>query len=100
MADREAWVVSMTMKLTPTEVCDILQVSKTTLYTWARSGLIPAFRVGSQWRFDADALEAWLKEDRPTITEGMNGRKRPVDPRHILADGELLGLTKAAKEAE
>ncbi len=28
----------------------------------ARSGLLPAFKVGRNWWFDPDAIRAWIKE--------------------------------------
>lgn len=46
--------------LTPTETCQILKVSEPTLRAWAAAGTFPAYRVGSQWRFNEDEVHAWL----------------------------------------
>jgi excisionase family DNA binding protein len=43
------------------EVAEWLQVHPTTLYRLLRQRKIPAFRVGSDWRFQRDAIERWVK---------------------------------------
>ncbi len=45
--------------LTPREAAALLRIHRTTLYELARSGDLPAFRVGKDWRFRRDALLAW-----------------------------------------
>lgn len=42
------------------EVAALLQVSQQTVYRLANAGAIPAFRVAGAWRFDADAIRAWV----------------------------------------
>jgi excisionase family DNA binding protein len=42
--------------LTSDEVCDILKISKNFLYKYARMGVIPGFKVGNKWRFEADSI--------------------------------------------
>jgi excisionase family DNA binding protein len=46
--------------LTPVEVAARLRLSRSTIYRLAEAGLLPAKRIGSQWRIDRDDLEAWL----------------------------------------
>jgi excisionase family DNA binding protein len=48
--------------LTVKEICDLLQVHQTTLYKLAREGSIPAFRIGTDWRFRRDLIERWMAE--------------------------------------
>ena len=48
--------------LTMEEVCDLLQVHKSTVYKLVRRGSIPGFRVGSDWRFRRDVIERWMVE--------------------------------------
>jgi excisionase family DNA binding protein len=43
------------------EVAEWLQVHPTTLYRLLRQRKIPAFRVGSDWRFKRDAIEQWVR---------------------------------------
>jgi excisionase family DNA binding protein len=46
--------------LTMKEICDLLQVHKSTIYNLARRGQIPGFRVGADWRFRKDVIERWM----------------------------------------
>jgi excisionase family DNA binding protein len=49
--------------LTVKEVGEILQVHPSTIYKLTRLGKIPAFRVGSDWRFRKDVIERWIGEE-------------------------------------
>ena len=46
--------------LTTTQVQDLLQVDRTTIYRMVESGRLPAIRVGKQWRFSRPEIERWL----------------------------------------
>jgi excisionase family DNA binding protein len=48
--------------LTVKEVCGILQIDKTTLYKLVKKGRIPAFKIGSEWRFRTDEVVRWMAE--------------------------------------
>jgi excisionase family DNA binding protein len=43
------------------EVAQRLGVSRPTVYRLSEAGVIPALRVGSQWRFSAAELQDWLQ---------------------------------------
>jgi excisionase family DNA binding protein len=45
--------------LTVAELCDYLRVHKTTVYRLIKRGEIPAFRIGSDWRFNIETIEKW-----------------------------------------
>ena len=47
--------------LTPQEVADLLRVNQVTVYRMARTGTIPATKVGRQWRFDYELIRNWLR---------------------------------------
>jgi excisionase family DNA binding protein len=49
----------MTKVMTVNELADYLRIHRTTLYRLLRRGELPGFRVGSDWRFDLDAIERW-----------------------------------------
>jgi excisionase family DNA binding protein len=49
---------------TPSEVASRLRISRSTLYRMAEAGLIPASRIGGQWRFDPERIDAWLDDGR------------------------------------
>jgi len=48
--------------LTVKEVCEILQIHPNTLYKMIRRGQIPAFRMGSDWRFRKILILRWMTE--------------------------------------
>ncbi len=48
------------------EVAKKLGVNTTTVYRLAQRGQLPAFKVGSQWRFSVDQLDSWVA-DQVTI---------------------------------
>lgn len=44
--------------LTLPEVAQLLKVAEKTVYTMAQKGALPAFKVGGQWRFKRDDIDA------------------------------------------
>ena len=48
---------------TAQEVASRLRISRSTLYRLCEARLIPATRIGGQWRFDADRIDAWLHDE-------------------------------------
>jgi len=46
--------------LTIRDVAEFLKLSQKTVYAMAKSGKLPAFKVGSQWRIRRDDLEDWI----------------------------------------
>ena len=49
------------------EVAELLKLSTDTIYRYAREGELPAFRVGTKWRFSKAELDLWMK------TQGRKG---------------------------
>jgi excisionase family DNA binding protein len=47
--------------LTLSEAADLLQVSTRTLQRMIRSGQLPAFKVGGQWRVRETQLRQWIE---------------------------------------
>lgn len=45
--------------MTVTEIAFYLRVNRTTVYRMLKRGEIPAFRVGSDWRFNRQAIDHW-----------------------------------------
>ncbi len=56
----------------------MLQVSPSTIYAWAKLGVIPARRIAGIVRFDPDELAAWLAAHRtgPSIEAGEQDQAR------------------------
>ena len=46
--------------LTVKEVADYLKLNDRTVYRMAAAGQIPAFKIGSSWRFKQAELEEWI----------------------------------------
>ncbi len=51
--------------LTLEEAASYLKVAKPTLYRLLEDGKIPAFKVGSQWRFTRELIDKWLWDQLP-----------------------------------
>jgi excisionase family DNA binding protein len=43
------------------EVAEFLKVHPSTVYRLLRRGRIPAFKLGSDWRFNQESVERWIK---------------------------------------
>lgn len=53
--------------MTVREVSAYLRVHPSTIYRLLRSHQIPAFQVGSDWRFNIEAIDRWrLRKEEPT----------------------------------
>ncbi|NQT34474.1 helix-turn-helix domain-containing protein [bacterium] len=50
--------------LTIDELAKYLKLGQTKLYHLAQNGEIPASKVGSQWRFDREEIDIWVKSQR------------------------------------
>jgi excisionase family DNA binding protein len=46
----------------PDEVADFLRIHKATLYRLMKASKIPAFKVGSDWRFNRMEISRWMTE--------------------------------------
>lgn len=54
---------------TAEEAAKYLRLHVKSIYRLARDGKIPGRKVGGSWRFHRDALDVWLKNERPTFQE-------------------------------
>ena len=50
--------------LTIDDLVIYLKMGKTKLYTMAQRGEIPGSKIGSQWRFDREEIDSWIKSGR------------------------------------
>ena len=48
--------------LTTKEVAEFFHIHPLTVHRYAREGKIPAFKIGSDWRFHKRQLDKWIKE--------------------------------------
>lgn len=71
MSDIVIGTVKMQENLLTTEqVAEYLKVDKFTIYRLVAQKKMPAFRVGSQWRFKKSVIEDWLMRN-------SNSEKQP-----------------------
>ena len=77
--------------LTARDVQDLIRVDRSTIYRMAESGRLPAIKVGRQWRFPADAVQAWLEASG----NGTNDLAlRPISTAQEISDlfADLYGV--------
>ena len=55
--------------LTLPEVAQLLKVAEKTVYTMAQKGALPAFKVGGQWRFKRDDIDAWIERQKAALRD-------------------------------
>ena len=46
--------------MTVEEVAKYLKMKPQTIYGWAQKGIIPAAKIGKEWRFRKDIIDAWF----------------------------------------
>ena len=66
--------------LSTEEVQDYLQIDQRTVYRLIHAGKLAAFRIGRQWRFQKEDLDAWL------ATRRLEATNRPTPPSQRKAE--------------
>ena len=67
----------MIKALTLREVADYLRVHPTTIYRLLKKNQIPAFKVGSDWRFNLESIDGWRSSaERADPKERLRGRSK------------------------
>ena len=63
------------------ELARYLGMAERTIYLWAQSGKIPAFKLGATWRFSRSEIDAWLETQRsgPVVSTGRSPLVTSVD---------------------
>jgi excisionase family DNA binding protein len=64
--------------LTVREVAAYLRVHSSTIYRMLRKRQLPAFRVGSDWRFTVDEIDRWLSD-----AEARGGSPLSVESKQV-----------------
>jgi excisionase family DNA binding protein len=52
--------------MTVDELAEYLKMKAVTIYKHAQLGGIPAFKVGSKWRFKRDTIDRWIEKQEVT----------------------------------
>jgi excisionase family DNA binding protein len=83
--------------LTVSEVADYLQLSVETVYMYARTGVLPAAKIGKHWRFSLDRIEDWMS--RQEAAEPAGGmRALLVEPDVQIAEAFKTWFSEAGCE--
>jgi excisionase family DNA binding protein len=53
--------------LTVSELASYFRVHQATIYRLLKSRELPAFRVGSDWRFDRETIDEWIRSKHGQI---------------------------------
>lgn len=61
--------------MTAKEVADYLNIHPLTVHKYARQGKIPAFKIGTDWRFHKKYIEKWIQEKLEYNIIGKDRRK-------------------------
>lgn len=89
--------------LTTKQLQEILRVDRTTIYRMAESGRLPAVKVGNQWRFPREHIEAWLQRqsagsaasaELPVTVNGDSWQIFPLECVQLIQDSfaDALGV--------
>jgi len=65
--------------MTTKEVADYLNIHPLTVNKYAREGKIPAFKIGTDWRFHKKYIERWIREKLNSNLNGNERRKLALD---------------------
>ena len=84
--------------LTVTEVSDYLQLSVETIYMYARTGVIPATKIGKHWRFSLDRLEEWMTRQASDDEDAVGIRVLLVEPDLQIAEAFKTWFSEAGCE--
>ena len=57
------------------EVASLLKVGEKTVYSMAKSGELPAFKVRGQWRFSRKDLDAWIERQKQ-VTQPFSANRQ------------------------
>ena len=69
--------------MTIEDVAKYLKMKPQTIYTWAQNGKIPAAKIGKEWRFRRDIIDAWfnnhIQEQFQPLIEELEKKKKTSD---------------------
>lgn len=66
--------------MTAKEVANYLKLHLLTVHKYAREGKIPAFKIGTDWRFHRKYIERWIKEKLAYNLVGKDKQKSLLEP--------------------
>ena len=76
MLNKEVFMSRSSEILTAKQVADYLHIHPLTVHRYAREGKIPAFKIGTDWRFHKKYIERWIKQK--TASNFEDRRQKPA----------------------
>jgi excisionase family DNA binding protein len=67
--------------LTLKEVAELLRTHPSTIYRLLRKRRIPAFKMGSDWRFNREAIDQWISEREAADSLAKTSHRPKTRPR-------------------
>jgi excisionase family DNA binding protein len=62
--------------LTVNELAEYLRVHRSTIYRLLKKGLLPGFKIGSDWRFNVEVIDEWrMKQGAVLLTDESEAPK-------------------------
>jgi len=61
--------------MTVREVAKYLRMKPVTIYKHAQKGRIPAFKVGTSWRFKKATIDGWIADQEKEEFEKLNTKR-------------------------
>lgn len=92
------------MQLSVRDAARFLGVSEKTIYRWIKDGVLPAYRVNEQYRFNQTELLEWATERKMTVSaevlgEPNGGGRMPTLVKALEAGGVFHNVGGAGKES-
>jgi PTS system nitrogen regulatory IIA component len=80
-----------TMKVTVKDAAQLLSVTEKTIYRWIKQGVIPAYQINDQYRFNRAELLEWATSRRINVSPGIfsepEGGESPLLSEALKAGG-------------
>jgi excisionase family DNA binding protein len=57
--------------LTVSELSEYLRVHRSTIYRLLKKGQLPGFKIGSDWRFNVEAIDQWRMQQGAAQLEAL-----------------------------
>jgi excisionase family DNA binding protein len=78
MSKKEVLMSRSSEILTAKQVADYLHIHPLTVHRYAREGKIPAFKIGTDWRFHKKYIEKWIKQKTDSNYDNRIPALKPV----------------------
>lgn len=69
--------------MTSKEVAEYLSLHPLSIHKYARNGVLPAFKIGTDWRFQKKDIDKWIK-DKVEYNSNHKERRKPFTKPNTL----------------